>query len=527
MTRATLLVLLAVATPAQAAELSVLDYRPLVGDSATTLRQGFAAAIAAASPGDVVRLPDGDYTINVLSLRSVLVNKGVSIRGDSREGTVLRIDPSLTGGSATWRMFEITASNVTIADLTLEGSKPGSNTATAYDPLVEHHSGIFVGPGPLADFTLRNVAIRNFQGDGVQIYSAVTRPVIEDSSFEFCQRSGLSYTPPDGTVPVIDAIVRRTVFTGITAQPIDNEHGPVYGAEISYNTFNVAFNNYALTMSGYALASVEETPTFNNRSKNWHVHHNYFTGGIFVIRASDGLFERNTFRNVTTKPDFEVSRSANNITFRLNDSLVTGNTTNTTAAVFVNGTGNEQRCRDANNVFVRCDAPGAILVETWQAFPSGIVISDNNITMSVATAAIRSNSSDSVVIEDNDLTGPGVGVTGVAGIFGRATTLARDFGSLTIRGNRIRGYARGIGLAGGSGARIATALVEGNLCENPTAGGPLSVCVHLNTDSANALQAGTVRGNVAGCGVTTNVTGIPAAASMVLSPLAISAGCAN
>lgn len=502
----------------------------------STNRVAFAAAIAASSPGDVIRVPNGTYVFDVASLRSIHLNKAITLEGESRNGVVLTMDSSLIPPNTSWRTVEITSSNVTIRRLTLSGNKPNPGTTTAYDPLVEHHAGIFIGntSSVITDFTLEDATLTDYQGDCLQIYAQVHRPLIQDDLFQYCQRSGMSFTPPDGNYPVLNAIVRRTTFTGITAQPIDNEHGPVYGADISYNTFNSSTNNYSLTMSGYAVRVAEEVASFNNRSRGWHVHHNTFQGGIFVIRAGRAeqpedvsIFEHNTTVNVTTKPCFEVSRSTTNVIYR-NNNCTMARTDMAMVAVHINGTGAEQYCETAQGVSIRCDLPGAIVIETWQAYPSLITISDNTIRVLspiASTLGIRAQSSDSVSLERNSVIGPDAPHSSSVGILLRATIVARDFGSAYVRDNLIRNWGtNGISVAGNTTARMNYAEITGNSCENVGGATAMTRCVSLD-DGTGALRSVVIKANSRGCGVSRTVVNAPAGATILASPLEISVAC--
>src|SRR5689334_3491771 len=143
------------------ATIDVTTYGVTTAASGSTNRANFATCYAAAAAGDTLYFPPGTYTFDVSGLaggRAMLLSKSITIlgvanpqlTGTSGSGTpktTIIADPSITGGVATnWRLFEITASNVTIRDIGLSGNKPGAGAFTDYDPNVEHHCGIFAGP---------------------------------------------------------------------------------------------------------------------------------------------------------------------------------------------------------------------------------------------------------------------------------------------------------------------------------------------------------------------------------------------
>lgn len=466
------------------ATIDVTTYGVSPAASSTTNRTSFASAMAAAVAGDELYIPDGTYTFNVASLRSILVSKAVTVRGQSKAGTILQIDASLVGQTGSfWRIFEVTAGGATIRDLTIEGRKPNSNTVTIYDEFVEHHSGIFVGPS-ISGFTLSNVAVRNFEGDGLQIYSAVANPIVEDCDFDYCQRSGMSFTPSLPTLPVTNAIVRRNTYTGMTGQPIDNEHGPVLGCEIYENTFNYSNNNYSLTISGY-----DDTIGAANRSKNYDVHHNWFGGAVFVIRCESITIRQNTWVNQTTKPCVDISRSAYNILIEDND--MTNVQTTTSSVSVVNAIGTTE--------------PGPVY-----AFPTQILVSNNRITATghASSFGVRCEGCHSVVVSGNTITGPGLTAIGFAGVYLRSNIVARDFVSAVVSGNNIRNWGqRGISIVGNSTAEMLYAEIVSNKIGNIDGATAMNQGMSLD-DGTGVLQSALIVENTFGAGITNAIVNV-------------------
>jgi hypothetical protein len=493
---------------ARAATLDVTSYGACSGCASSTNRTGVAAAIAAATAGDTIYFPDGTYTFDVASLRAILANKALTFHGQSKTGTILRIDVSLTGGVGTfWRIFEVTASNVTIENMTLDGQKPGSGGFTPYDPNVEHHAGLFVGPS-ITDFTFQDVVISNFEGDCLQIYSGVVRPTVARVDFRYCQRSGMSYTPTNPALPVQDGIVHDCTFVGVSNQPIDNEHGPVIGAEIYNNNIGLGLNDYNLTISGYTDGLGD-----SNRSKNYHVHHNTFAGGIFVIRAEDALIENNTFNNTSTKPCVEISRSAKGIVVQNNTCIMSQSTTASVAAFAAIGTTENRSCTtDAD-----CDQSagstcvGATSCTPVYAYPTDITFHQNvvQITGRADSFGVRAEAVDTLTVTQNDFLGFGTTAAAFAAVYLRSTICARTPVLAVVKQNRIRNFGqRGVSMQGNLAcgqARWQRLEVIGNWLGNTATGGPQTQGVVLD-DNTNVLQQAVVRDNTKGCGTTTLVS---------------------
>ena len=113
------------------------------------------AAFDQLQPGDVIQFSNGTYTVDDLLIRrSGAPSKPIHVRGESRNRVILR---SSLGGNV---LRFLAASDVTVENLTVEGSKTDSNTAA-------RSRGIVFWSDPKA--TQRRVTIRQLTIDGVDM----------------------------------------------------------------------------------------------------------------------------------------------------------------------------------------------------------------------------------------------------------------------------------------------------------------------------------------------------------------------
>lgn len=111
------------------------------------------ALLDAAQPGDVIQLANGTYAVDKLQIKKGgTEGKPIVLRGESRAGVVLK-DPT----GIVIQFLE--ASDVTIENLTIEGSKSDSGTKAA-----SHGIDFWDAPSPQQRVTIRNVTF-----DGVDM----------------------------------------------------------------------------------------------------------------------------------------------------------------------------------------------------------------------------------------------------------------------------------------------------------------------------------------------------------------------
>ena len=454
------------------AVLNLTSFGLSTGGTGAANQAAFAAAKAAAVAGDTLYAPNGTYIFAPSGLAMMLLDKRLIVQGESRAGTIFRADPAVVPPSTTWRMVEVTAGGCTVTTLTIDGNKPLPGTRTVYDPLVEHHAGLFVGPN-LDGFTLIDCDITNFQGDGLQIYNGVSNALIQNDYFGWNQRSGMSFTPTIPTLPVRTPRVTGCTFEGTTNQSIDNEHGPVIDAEIDNNHLIAGSNDYQMTCSGYI--DIIDDP---NRSQGWHIHDNVIEGSLLMIRCQEILVERNTFNNATTKSGIEISRGCHKIRVRDNVVSMTQTSTSNVSGILVVGT------------------------SEVDAGASEVLLQGNTVTLAHASAhGIEVNSAISVEVIDNVLTGQGGSAAGFAGVRMRPAIEPRVFKRGVIDGNTITNFGQyGVQFTGNLTSKLLYARVTRNLFVNTA--GPMTTAISCG-DSVKPVQRLEIGDNILGTGVTT------------------------
>ncbi len=103
---------------------------PAVAGTPTATPSTFSAiqsALDAASPGDVIEIQDGDYSIGTTPLsltQSGTASNPIYLRGQSRNATRLL-------GTAGNRLIDVQADNVVIENMTMEGNNPARSIATS------------------------------------------------------------------------------------------------------------------------------------------------------------------------------------------------------------------------------------------------------------------------------------------------------------------------------------------------------------------------------------------------------------
>lgn len=476
------------AEPRAQAIVVVTAFGACSGCSSDVNRVAFQAAITAAAPGDTLYIPDGTYTVNKApgSFWCLLLPKSLTVRGQSREGAVVAMDPATAVDPATIWLWNVTApSDVLFVDLQLDGNKPGKGAVTPYQKTLEHHPGFFVqGTDRI---TFRNLEIHDFTGDGIQLYNGTTDVLVEDSRVRWCQRAGVSLTG----LNVERVLIRRNQLILNTTQQVDNESGPAYDVEVTDNDLAPGRGDYTVAISG----SDSDAP-----SRRWNVHHNRLEGATFVVWAQEVVLADNVGTNAVGSACIEISRSAE-VTIERVRCRMTQTAEDGLSAVFASGTmGSGPRVTVRDSFFQVDHGPA------WGVRLDGVV---------------------SALVDNNELIGPGIVSAGYAGVRARATVVGRDVEMIEVTRNRIRDWGMyGISFVGTTGtqAKIAAARVAGNRIGNTRAGGPIRFAISLD-DGTGVLRAAAVSSNVRGCGVTTQITGVPAGLTIAASPLAVSEGC--
>lgn len=135
--------------------INVKDYGAL-GDGSTNDTTAFNAALAAGN-GATVHVPAGVYMLTPGTLGTITSN--TKLVGAGMGNTVLKL---VGGYNGTGDLLQVvTASNVEVAHLTLDGNKSAQTGGTQYGL---YFSGVTNG-------SIHHVTVQNWNGDGVQLYN--------------------------------------------------------------------------------------------------------------------------------------------------------------------------------------------------------------------------------------------------------------------------------------------------------------------------------------------------------------------
>jgi hypothetical protein len=373
-----------IAVPARAA-LDVRDHGA-VGDGVTDDRTAIQATLAAAAQGDTVTLPIGTYLVGQgAGAWCLTVPVGVTLHGESRDGTVLLMAPGIADSV---RLLQIDAPGVAVEDLTLDGNR-AAQTAD------EHRAGVF---STAADTVIRRVTARAFTGDGFYFYGGADRFVVDHALSIWHGRNGMTVGGA-----VAGGRVTDSQFFDSHAQQFDSEPGVasvISGLTITGCTFDGRGHStdYVLTVSGGSPAA---------RARDWLIAGNVINGGLHAVWADRITVRGNTGVNLTGHPHVSFYRSCA-------DNVIEDNQGLDSSAPNILGTIN--------------------LTATGEGGPVRTVIRRNRLVSD--TFAVRAEGGSSVEIYDNELVGPGSASPG-AGIYLRATDAAKPFAHAVIRRNRI------------------------------------------------------------------------------------------
>lgn len=454
----------------------VTDYGAVTGDGLDD-RAAFQAALSSGA-ADVL-VPDGVYDFSPAGgARNLTVPAGVTLRGETRDGAVLR---QMCGQGASTRLLHITGSHVVIRDLTLYGQADIAGCQT----VDEHRSGTFVQAPPgtaIWDVTVERVTSRGFSGDGFYTFVAgdpadPTNPEHVGTTYRDVlsydnQRNGLTW----GGL-VYSGLVVDSTLAGNRVQQLDSETGTTGHLDnitVVANTIDPAgaSNDYALTISGGSSAS---------HSHNWRVENNTINGAINIVWADDVRVIGNVGVNASTKPAVTAWRD-NGVVF-IADNTFTNTQTSTinSAVIYLSGTG-------VGSV------PTSTRIEHNVLSSSGIA----------KTFGIRAEGCGSVEILRNVIAGPGLAAPGYAGIALRATLVGQDFESVRVHDNTVRDWG-GVGLSvtGNGAARLNLLEVTGNTFTDTSLVPTQLTAMMLDADRTHAARDIRVAANTLTGGCTT------------------------
>lgn len=391
---------------------------PWLARAGCDARPALQAAIDAA-PGREVLIPNGEYLLTQEpgTYRCLRIPPGTTLRGESRDGVVLRMAP---GAGPSVQLIDVTdAPDVTIRDLTLDGNK----AVQSVDP---HRGGVFARQSPR--LSLRGVTARNFTGDGCELVDRSDDVTVFDVLCTGNDRNGL--TLGGGTT---GGTFASSQFVANRAQQFDSEGAPVNDVTITRCLFDArgASNDYVLTMTGMGAGEL--------LSRGWSVTDCEINGPAGMVWIEDVVFARNRGVNPTTKPSLHIYRTTDRIL--VHDCMLTATGRNgydAGAVIYVVGTGLGQ-------------APGRV------------AIFRNLLTTLQPAYGITAVCARDVEIVDNAITGAGIARLDEAGIFVRATRTDVPVERLSIMRNTVRNFgAYGVLLGGNGAARILETSIVGN-----------------------------------------------------------------
>jgi Pectate lyase superfamily protein len=448
-----------VSTPA----VNVMDYGA-TGDGVTDDRVAVQAALTAGAGGDVY-FPDGTYLLaRGPGFWCVTVPADTSLRGQSRDGTVLKQAGGVAGSV---RLLEIDHPDVLVHRMTLDGNK----TEQTAD---EHRAGIFASGA--VRLVVSDVTARNFTGDGFYVYAGANDTSWINVSSTGNVRNGITFG--GGSV---GGVVSGSEFRGNLVQQLDSEPkngNTVDGLTISDSIFDGdgVSGDYVITVAGSGAAA---------RSSDWSIVRSVINGSVQIAWAQDVVLARNVGVNPTTKPAVRVYRRSDGI-------AIVDNTLSLSGAagqvIDVTGTGAGQ-------------------------MPDHVLIARNTLSTGTANAhGVNILNARNTTVTDNIMTGSGVAAAFVSGVRVKASVPLDPIQSATVTGNRISNFGQwGVSLASASGAQILTADISDNTFVDDDAPASMLSALSLD-DGAHAARDVRTRGNalVGGC-VTMTSTVAPGA----------------
>ncbi|MYV97845.1 right-handed parallel beta-helix repeat-containing protein, partial [Streptomyces sp. SID3343] len=253
------------------AVVAALTYAPTAAHAASTdaasvvlvsTASQLKAALAAATPGDTIRLADGTYTGNFKTTRPGRVDARITLTGSSN--AVLRTNTG--GGNA---LYLDGAAYWTVHGITLTHAQKGI--------MIDAAPGVLVDSVTVHDLTMEGVHFRDSSSDGAIVDSRIYDTGRDGRGMGEGVYVGTANTLSDRSDRV--QILRNVIGPGVGGEAVDLKEGTT-GGRVADNTFD-----------GTGLTG-----------------HNYDDSWVDV-KGNGYLIERNTGRN-TTNDGFEVHSQA-------------------------------------------------------------------------------------------------------------------------------------------------------------------------------------------------------------------------
>lgn len=177
-----------------------------IGDGVTDDSVAVRSAVAAAQThgGGIVYFPNGTYLLseNGTSFKCLAPPSGVSLRGESRYGAVLKLAPNQRAGvRMVWTASG--ATDITVSDLSFDGNKAGQVGSDAHGDaiLTDNASRVIV----------ERLNIYNCRGSGVSVWQNSTDVTIEHCYIHNCDWNGIVLGDAGGQHRIT---VRKCLVTG-------------------------------------------------------------------------------------------------------------------------------------------------------------------------------------------------------------------------------------------------------------------------------------------------------------------------
>jgi hypothetical protein len=471
------------------ARLSITDYG--ADTLASSNSEEVAAAVSAASAGDEIYIPSGDFNCRqALAQGAAVIDKRLIWGGPGRlcmpNDEAMDGDPF--GNSNATLYFTSGASGSYFQGLNLEGNKNGAGGPTEYVGFeqYEHHRGMFFNA--CTDMVLEDCTIRNYTGDAAQLYNSCENFVFRRCTFEWQQRDNITLSPFEDLTPVRNVLIEDCILRGASNQQIDNEHGCAHNVIARRN-----YLEYADNLLSIGLAIAGSGTDITAPSTYWEIYDNTIVGAIRFTWTSNSVIRNNTIINPRQISGIELERGQSGNLISGNTITCTQTAVNNLAGIYANG--------------------------TTGGGSAGLSISGNTITLAKAQSfGIRLDGIHDASVSGNTLTGSGSAAAGYYGIRVRTTVNDRNCTLFVCAGNIVKDFgATGIGVLGNGAAPdavVSVAKVYANSLSNTSPSGPMTTGIALNPDGLDVVQAALVTENTYGQGITTQLGTLPDGATM-------------
>lgn len=420
-----------------------IDYGA-VGDGVTDDRVAFQRALDETT--GTLYIPAGVYLLSQAPNKywALHPNHRVQVVGESRDTVTLEMAP---GAGPSVQLFWIeSVDGVAFSNVTLDGLAEQQSVNPQRHGLFVKHSN---------NFSLDNVVLRNFTGDGIHVHDGSSGTLVLNSTFTNNRRNGFT----------LGGNTNRSTFVGNNfignyAEGLDSEHGIANNVIVVKNIFDTLDHStdFVLTVTG----DIE-------RSKNWTITDNWVNGSVLIMRVTDVVYARNRGTNTTPLPSIYIYRNTDRI--RVEDNELT--------------TTKDARFDGGAMVHV-------LGVDVGQS-PGGIVVERNTFTTSAKAYGIALICVRDAIVANNSFMGGGIQDKYEAGVYIRATRVLEPVNYISITRNIFTNFgAYGLVVNGNGLAQIKKLEIVDNSFINMA--GPMNTGLNLN-DGTNALQDTYVSGN--------------------------------